>query len=434
MDKFIEIKNRLAQRSKFFCPAKWTELYLYLNHGNSNSCHHPIPHQIPKELLDNNPSVLHNTPHKLKMQELMMQGIRPDECHMCWHIEDSHENAVSDRLVKSLAWQDQIDTLVPDPHHVPKFIEVVFDNLCNLNCSYCDPGQSSSWASKIQKQPIDLSTDYRDLYRKLHIKSGETRQEYLHAWLEWWPQIKDHVQALKISGGEPLISPNFWKFFDVLGEAPQLKFSINSNLCVDNNLIVKLASKATNFASVRIAASIDGQGTKAEYVRKGLDYKLFLQNVQTWCESTPENCKLNLQSTVNILSAWTFADFIELAATLRQAYPTRIATFYSTVVRFPEFQSPGLLPKHLRTDLVQEIRSRADQYRGLFNETELAYIEKISGYLENDPEPLVKLDTNQLHKDLIKFLEQYDGYDKNYLRDIFPDNFIDWLDDVRNLR
>jgi hypothetical protein len=144
-NRYIQIHQQLNRRSNFFCPAKWNELYLYLNHGNTNSCHHPIPQPIPRELLAN-PSVLHNTPHKLEQQQLMIEGKRPEECHMCWHIEDADPDVFSDRIAKSLTWESDIDKLQVDPHYVPKFIEVVFDNLCNLNCSYCDSGQSSSWA------------------------------------------------------------------------------------------------------------------------------------------------------------------------------------------------------------------------------------------------------------------------------------------------
>jgi pyruvate-formate lyase-activating enzyme len=427
MNKFIEIKQQLNQRSEFFCPAKWTELFLYLNHGNSNSCHHPIPHAIPADLLSD-PYVLHNTPHKLEMQQLMMQGHRPQECHMCWHIEDTGETVVSDRLVKGVQWKDQIDQLAVDKHHVPGLIEVVFDNLCNLNCSYCDPGQSSSWAAKVQKQPIELASDYRELYRKIHIQSGETKQDYLDAWLAWWPEIRNQVKTLKISGGEPLISPNFWKFFDILGHSPQLKFSINSNLCVDPRRIEAFAKKAGDFKSIKISASIDGQGSKAEYVRKGLDYELFLNNAKLWCDITPDNCTLSLQSTVNILSVWSFADFIELVAVLRKQYPNKIVTFYSTMVRFPEFQSMGLLPRDLRLQLAQDITDKRNQYLDLYDATELVYIEKITGYLLSDPEPLVKLDADVMHQDLVKFLDRYDQFDGYRVHEVFPESFIAWLD------
>lgn len=427
--KYIKIKNQLKKKSDYFCPAKWTELYLYLNHGSSNSCHHPIPHDIPLELL-NDPFVLHNTPHKLKMQQLMLDGHRPQECHMCWHVEDLGID--SDRYVKSQQWANHTDSLKVDPHYVPQFIELVFDNLCNLNCSYCDSGQSSSWASKIQQNPIDLMSDYRELYRKIHIVPGDTKPEYLNAWLKWWPMISDRVSTLKISGGEPLISPNFWKFFDILGKSPELTFSINSNLSVDTKRLEKFADQATQFKSIRIAASIDGQGKIAEYARKGLDFNLFLENCEYWCENTPSNCSLNLQSTINILSIWGFSSFLELVIRLRQKYPTKIKSFYSTLVRFPEFQSVNLLPAALKLQLANEIRCTANRNWQLFESTEQSYIQKIIGYLNSDPSPLIKFSDVDLKIDLKKFLQKYDQFDNLKYQQILPQEFVLWVDNDAN--
>lgn len=424
--KYIKIKDHLDKKSDFFCPAKWTELYLYLNHGNSNSCHHPIPHAIPSELL-NDPFVLHNTPHKLKMQQLMIAGHRPQECHMCWHLEDVGVD--SDRYIKSQQWVNHIDSLKVDPHYVPQFIELVFDNLCNLNCSYCDSGQSSTWASKIQQNPINLISDYRELYKKIHITPGETKPEYLHAWLKWWPMICNQVSALKISGGEPLISPNFWKFFDIISKSPNLDFSINSNLSVDTKRLEKFANLATQFKSIRIAASIDGQGKIAEYARKGLDFDLFLENCEYWCENTPSNCSLKLQSTVNILSVWGFSSFLELVIRLRQKYPTKIKSFYSTLVRFPEFQSINLLPTALKLQLANEIRYTAECNWQLFEPTEQSYIQKIVGYLNNNPAQLVEFSDDDLKNDLKKFLQKYDQFDNLKYQQILPQEFVSWIGD-----
>lgn len=423
--KYIKIKDQLVKKSNYFCPAKWTELYLYLNHGNSNSCHHPIPHSIPSELLDD-PFVLHNTPHKLKMQQLMIDGHRPQECHMCWHVED--EGVDSDRYIKSQQWADQIDSLEVDSHHVPQFIELVFDNLCNLSCSYCDSGQSSTWASKIQQDPINLISDYRELYRKIHITPGETKPEYLAAWLKWWPMIRNQVGVLKISGGEPLISPNFWKFFDILGKSPELRFHINSNLSVATKRLEKFANHSTQFKHIKIAASIDGQGKIAEYARKGLDFDLFLKNCEYWCEHTPSNCTLNFQSTVNILSVWGLSSFLELVVRFRQKYPTKIDNFYAGVVRFPEFQSINLLPTALKQHLASEIQHTADCNWQWFKSDEQSYITKIIGYLNSNPVPMIEFSAIDLKTDLKKFLQKYDQYDTLKYRQILPHEFVSWID------
>lgn len=430
MDKKIDhlsIKQQLEKKSNFFCPAKWNELYLYLNHGNSNSCHHPIPHEIPRHLLSD-PFVLHNTPHKIEMQKLMMQGQRPEECHMCWHIEDASPGMVSDRFIKSARWKDCIDTLEIDPHHVPQFIEIVFDNLCNLNCSYCDSGQSSSWATRIKNNPMQLETDYRELYRQIHIAPGSIKNDYLEAWLQWWPMISNHVHTLKVSGGEPLISPNFWRFFEVVGHSPQLKLGINSNMCVDQKRLESFKIKAEDFQSVRISASIDGQGKIAEYSRLGLRYELFLENCEYWCSTTPSNCTLNLQSTINILSVWGFKDFLQLAASLRTKYPNKINTFYATLVRFPEFQSVSLLSKNIKHQLAAEIEDVAEQFECSFDALEKSYIQKIVGYLQNDPKPLVSFRFGQLKKDLRLFLKAYDQFGSLRYQHVLPEIFSQWLD------
>lgn len=313
----------LENKSKFFCPAKWTELYLYLNHGNSNSCHHPIPHKIPKELLDD-PSVLHNTPHKLNMQQLMMDGHRPNECHMCWHIEDMDPDVVSDRIIKSESWADKISALTVDPKYVPEFIEVVFDNYCNLNCSYCDSGQSSSWAAKIHTNPLVLETDYRQLYSTIHVEPGTTKPEYYNAWVKWWSQIKQQVRYLKISGGEPLMSKNFWHFTQTLGQEKLRSLLINTNLSVDQSLVQRLIQISSSFESVQLGVSIDATGDIAEYTRQGLDYQKLLSNIDLWAKNNNTDSKIYLQSTVNILSIWGLLDKFDLNIELKNKYPNVI--------------------------------------------------------------------------------------------------------------
>jgi hypothetical protein len=431
MNKQYAVIPLLEKKSKFFCPAKWTELFLYLNHGTSNSCHHPLPHEIPIELLSD-PAVLHNTPHKLEQQRLMMNGIRPNECHMCWHIEDSNPSAVSDRIIKSQQWQDKISDLDVDPDYVPPFIEVVFDNYCNLSCSYCDSGQSSSWAAKVHTQPLQLKSDHRQLYSKIHIAPGTTKQEYLDAWVKWWPQIRDRVQMLKISGGEPLMSKNFWHFVKSLGTAPNLTIAINSNCSVDIKYLKRFAEYAPNFRKVIISASIDATGDIAEYSRQGLDYKQFLTNVEYWCSETLGNCFLKLQSTVSILNVWGLTDKFDLNIQLRKKYPDRVLDFYSTVVRAPEFQSVLLLPDTIKHTIGHKIQHWIENNKQLLTNSEQVFANKTVGYLLDNPVPQHNFDNRVLEIDFVKFLQYYNSSSKLKYQQIYPTEFLDWIQTINN--
>ena len=419
----------LQERSDFFCTAKWDELYLYLNHGLSNSCHHPIPHTIPAELLSD-PNVLHNTPHKLAQQQLMINGQRPEECHMCWHIEDLGNDIISDRIIKSSNNRADVQKLKVDPTHVPRFLEVVFDNTCNLSCSYCDGGQSSGWATKINHQPLYLETDYRNLYSKVPIKPGSTKEQYFNAWLEWLPMIKNKIQVLKVSGGEPLLSKNFWTFFNEFGANPQLRFDINSNLSVDQKLITRFFEKAHNYNGLNIGASIDGVGDMAEYARQGLDYKQFINNVEHWCKNSPDNCTIYLQSTVNIFNIFGLTDMFDLSLDLRQRYPNKVKNFYSTMVRFPEFQNISILPKETKNQLANQIESWYVANADKLLVTEQQIVKKNIAYLFNEPKFLKEIELKKLEIDLAKFIDYYDASAAVSFTKIYPAEFITWVNSI----
>jgi len=422
------IKDKLDKRAKFFCPAKWEELYLYLNHGLSNSCHHPIPHQISLDEVKQNPAALHNTSHKLAVQKQMLNGEIPSECHMCSHLEK--ENIVSDRFHKSIEWESSIETLQVDENHIPKLIEIVFDNLCNLSCSYCDSGQSSSWANILSKTgPWDIQTDNRNLYNKIHIKPGSTKPEFQEAWNTWWNQIKYNVKHLKISGGEPLMSPNFWQTLEnVTNDKLDLDILLNSNMSVDSKFIKKLLTYHDKVNRIVISASIDGVGPMAEFTRNGLDYDLFMRNIDYWCENSPENCGLHLQSTVNVFSIWSLTDFFDLNIKLKEKYGTKIKKVYSTIVRFPEFQNISILPKSIKDELHEQMQNWYERKKSYLTVEEQMMVSKSINYIVSDIEFTKNLDHEILRKDLQKFLINYQKFSKHSFNEIYPAQFVKWLE------
>lgn len=418
----------LEQRSKFFCPAKWTELFLYLNHGNSNSCHHPIPHRIPLEGLDKNPAQLHNTPFKLERQQEMIDGIRPKECHMCWHIEDLDSDVVSDRIHKSREYRDQILKLEPSPDHIPTFVELVFDNSCNLMCSYCDSGSSSQWSARVREKPLVLPTESRHLYAKQSIDPTLDTEPYFEAWMKWWPEIQHKIKLLKISGGEPLTSKRCIKFLDSIDSSIDCVVAINSNFSVEQRYIDRIINTSQHFKQFVASVSIDAVGAIAEYTRQNLDYDLLRSNIDYYMSNSGDNCYLNLQSTMNVFNIWGFTDVFDLAIELRQQYGERIAESYSTIVRFPQFQSISILPKDQRDQLAQTITTWFNKRQDQLLERERELVRKTIVYLEQEPEQYYQTNHQLLQRDLKKFVSHYDETSKHKFQNIYPENFVKWLD------
>ena len=99
-------EKHLNSISKSFCAAKWYNASIHLGHGYSGSCHLPLPHPIDLEEIKTNPSAIHNTKHKKQMRKMMLTGVRPAECSYCWKIEDIGRDNVSDRVYKSIIYQE----------------------------------------------------------------------------------------------------------------------------------------------------------------------------------------------------------------------------------------------------------------------------------------------------------------------------------------
>ena len=134
------------------CLAKWKQVSLHLPTGLNNSCYHPPLHEIDAGALSDNPAALHNTAHKISERQQMIEGKRPEGCSYCWKIEDTGE--ISDRHYRSgepWAMQD-FEKITQDPlntQHKPSYVEVNFNNACNLKCSYCSPQFSTTRGKEI---------------------------------------------------------------------------------------------------------------------------------------------------------------------------------------------------------------------------------------------------------------------------------------------
>ena len=147
-------QQKLDTVSPSMCLAKWKQVSLHLTNGWNNSCYHPPLHPIDSSKLIADPSALHNTEHKKQQRKLMLEGKRPKECSYCWAMED--KGKLSDRHYRSgEPWAmvdfERIIASDWDAPITPSYVEVNFNNACNLSCSYCSPQFSSTWMQETKK-------------------------------------------------------------------------------------------------------------------------------------------------------------------------------------------------------------------------------------------------------------------------------------------
>jgi organic radical activating enzyme len=359
------VKSKLDAVSRSFCLAKWNQVTIHLNNGTTHSCHHCPSHKIPLEELKNNPSALHNTNEKKNTRKMMLNGERPGECNFCWRVEDlKDENIFSDRVKKSSdPWNDdRIDTVPKMPWDVnviPKYIELDFSNACNFKCLYCSPAYSTSWVKEIKEHgPIEAGKFRTNSLQALAAKGelpfegDEEDNPYIQAFWKWFPEVlaSGELRDIRITGGEPLLSKNTFKLMDYLIDHPQpnLIFNINSNLGVPKPYIDKLIEYANKLHTTKAVSRVtlftsgEGHGERGNYIRYGLNYKQWFENVDRVIGSCPA-LYTTYMCTYNALSVSSFKEFLKDALTLMHKHVNYIDRWHPVLLSVPYMRDPEFL-------------------------------------------------------------------------------------------
>ena len=359
------------------CLAKWTQTNIYLASGMTHSCHHPGPHKISITDITTDPSALHNTFQKKLARNQMLNNIRPSECDYCWRVEDAGH--ISDRITKSFnSWSrphfNEVLKSGPDGGN-PKYLEVSFDNTCNLKCSYCGPSYSSKWVEELNE--LGPWPDYHNVSNN-NILNRDVNP-YIEAFWKWWPNLYLDLHTFRITGGEPLLSKHTYKVLEKLKENPNTKLvlGINSNLSVPESIIDKFINtiKDVKVKKLVIHTSCDTFGSSAEYARHGFNYNNWLKNCQRILKELP-NAELDIMVTYNAFSVTTFDRFLEDIIKLKTCkwYQRQRVKVSISYLRYPEHLAVWVLPDTFKNYVDNQI---AIMKKNKFTTTEINQLERI---------------------------------------------------------
>lgn len=363
----IETRDRLNAVSLSFCLAKWMQGTLHLHRGLTHSCHHVVAHEIPLQEIKANVAALHNTKEKIETRKQMLNGERPAGCQYCWNIEDLSPDRFSDRIMKSQdAWaMPHIDKVLANPLSdkiLPKYLEISFSRACNFKCSYCSPAFSTKWAQDVMQHGPYPGREYEGGKSDLEEPFTEETNPYIKAFWDWWPELKNSLDTLRITGGEPLLSPNTFKVLELLKQdpAPNLSFSINSNLGMPQAKVAQMIEGVghlidhNKIQKFHLYTSIEAWEERAEYIRNGLDTDLFWSNLELVLQSLPK-VRITIMVTFNLLSVTSFDKLLENVLRLREKYSNQFLSSRLCVdiayLRHPKFLAVNILPKEYQEKL-----------------------------------------------------------------------------------
>jgi organic radical activating enzyme len=409
------------------CLAKWKQVSLHLTTGHTNSCYHPPLHRIELSDIENNPSGLHNTAYKKSQRVIMLRNERPSECQYCWNMEDNSK--LSDRHYRSgEPWAavdfEKIKNSNGSEDAVPSYVEVNFNNACNLKCSYCSPQFSSSWADEANRYgayatstPHNASEHFTGARRVIPARE---HNPYVEAFWQWWPTLYPDLTHFRMTGGEPLLDKNTYRVFDYVLANPSAKLHLNltSNFSVDEKSWQRYKGYVKELCQEGILehymqyVSLDGWGAQAEYMRHPMNFDLVWDRVNQFLAEIPYRNSLTFIVTMNNLSVASldklFAGILGLRKNYSKTYQR--VWFDTPVLRQPAWQSLQILPEsyaqrleHLWAWMVRQIETTDDPFHG-FKDYELARLDRDIAWMRSGQNQ----NWHQEQADFYRFFSEHD--------------------------
>jgi hypothetical protein len=265
-------------KKSVYCTAPWNGLTIREN-GHVRTCcsGQKSLADLNVEWVDN----IENSPILKEIQSAMLNG-KPDleNCNSC--IEQEKINGHS-------TLRNHYNTFYPefDPHQISlKFIDVRWNNTCNLSCMYCSPLFSSTWNDKLKENGLRPVKPYQD------------------ELLFWILNRVSHVKEILLVGGEPLLMKQNYELLKVLPNDCQI--SIITNLSYDLKNLPCLPDLLKRPAD-KIMWNISAENTykQFEYVRQGAKWNQLEENIkflhQHWENTLTMNMVYSMFNALDLL-------------------------------------------------------------------------------------------------------------------------------------
>ena len=425
--KFLTSAEQMREQlGPALCLAKWKQVSLHLPTGMNNSCYHPPLHAIDPAEIKIDVSALHNTAYKKTQRKMMLAGEKPTECQYCWNMEN--EGKLSDRHYRSgEPWAsvdfEKIKNSAGEENVIPSYVEVNFNHACNLQCSYCSPQFSSSWADEVVRLgafPTSSPHNSPDHFmgQRRPIPARESNP-YVDAFWAWWPDLYPHLEHFRMTGGEPLLDKNTYRVFDYVLENPnpRLHLNVTSNFSVDEKSWQKYLTYVKAICDGRIEhfmqyVSLDGWGAQAEYMRNGLDFDLLWDRVNQFLTQVPNYSSLTFIITMNNLSVTSLDKLFAGILGLRKVYSTdyQRVWFDTPVLREPAWQSLQILPESYAEKLellwawmIRQIETEEAPFQG-FKDYELHRLDRDIAWMQSAQ----LADHSRAKADFYRFFSEHD--------------------------
>ncbi len=184
---------------------------------------------------------------------------------------------------------------------------------------------------------------------KVVARSSNVNPELEKNFFRWFEGVKSHFERIAFLGGEPLISPIFYDYFEKIlksyqGNFPaKLEFHIITNLNTPTATLEKfitLLNRHGTEVKFNINVSMEAWGDRAELIRANLDFDRFKANFEKLA-ALNHQIVLSTITSVNVLSVSTLYEYLEFLLHIEQKTGRKII-LYPNLITYPEWLSVDL--------------------------------------------------------------------------------------------
>ena len=338
-----------------FCIIPFTHMHLGTDSVARPCCVASWDHPLDEDISGKTFEQIWRSDAYKKIRQDMLDGKKVDACTGCYDID--HTTGSSDRQIHnkwfkapSPDWDINVDT--GNSSNNPIWADLRPGRFCNLACTMCAVGVSSTFAEEIQKYPELEKVTNQNYYDVNDWIEDETLYTSLQKMIPY-------IDTIKLAGGEPLFMPGVIKLLKWCVETnnTHLRLDITTNGTRSQGKVIKWLEK---FKRVDIQYSIDGIGYVNDYIRHKSNWDIIDQNFNYY--KTLDNVH-----TVNILLTVQACNAYDLVNVINYWKNNATHSLVFNIVDWPPDMSVDVLPYEDRVNIANalesEIQSLSDQMR-----------------------------------------------------------------------
>ena len=337
-------QEELLIKSNNFCMLPWMHLHAYPD-GRAYPCCFAIDQHPVGDLNKNSLEEVFNGDKMNEIRLNMLNNKPSKECVKCY--DQERAGFFSLRLSSNKHFGHNIDLVNSTQDNgtadfVIKYWDIRFSNLCNFACRSCGTWFSSNWYE-----------DHKKIHGRVpdHAKIMRVGRTPDDIWEQMLTQF-DNVEQFYFAGGEPLIMEEHYKILKELDRRGmyhvRLIYNTNfSKLFFKDMDVLKIWNK---FDKVSVGASLDAEGDRAEFMRKGTIWPDIVENRKRMMETCPK-VDFYISATVGLINALHVVDFHK---SWTDKGLISAQDFNFNLLQYPIWQRMDLLPIEYKLEVTEK--------------------------------------------------------------------------------